>query len=41
MKRSSSDKFQGIKDDEKYLEGINLITGDKIDYAKHILVIFR
>ncbi len=28
-----------MKDDEKYLEGINLVTGDKIDYARHILVL--
>ena len=28
-----------MKDDEKFLEGINLITGDKIDYAKKLLVL--
>ena len=29
-----------VKDDEKFLEGINLITGDKIDYSRNILVTF-
>ena len=29
-----------VKDDEKFLEGINLITGDKIDYSRKILVTF-
>jgi hypothetical protein len=34
----AGEKNTALKDDEKFLEGINLITGDKIDYAKHLLV---
>lgn len=38
MKKEMLGKNIPVKDDEKYLEGINLVTGDKIDYARHILV---
>ena len=38
MKKKESEKTIPVKDDEKYLEGINLVTGDKYDYARHILV---
>lgn len=30
-----------VRDDEKFLEGINLVTGDKIDYSRNILVHFN
>ena len=36
--KTETQKNIPVKEDEKYLDGINLVTGDRIDYARHILV---
>ena len=38
MKKGGFEIATPLKDDEKFLEGINLITGDLIDYSCRVLV---
>jgi hypothetical protein len=39
MKKGNFEKKHLLSDDETYLEGINLVTGDKIDYNRPLQVL--